>query len=96
MLVLTCQFNRRKARPGSLEYCHDLSEMVLRQYRLQGEKRKGIGFPGSESFLKCGTVNTKIRNIPGKPILLVILEGRDNEKLDSGTRSLDGLKPKYC
>lgn len=79
-------------------YCHDLSLRVLMQYRLhnQGEKRKGIGFPGSENFLECGTVNAKIKSIPGKLGLLVILEGRDNGKLNSGTESLDGLKNKYC
>lgn len=50
--------------------------------------------PRSESFLECGTVNAKPRTMPGKPGLLIILESKDNGKLDLGTASLDRMKTK--
>lgn len=53
-----------------------------------------MGLSGTESFLECGTVNAKTRNILGKPGSLIILEGKDDRKLDLGTGKLEGIKTK--
>lgn len=46
----------------------------------------------SESFLESRTVNAKPRNILGKLGLLIILEDKDNKKLDLGIGSLYEIK----
>lgn len=53
-----------------------------------------MGLFGIESFLECGIVNVKIRNILGKLGSLIILEGKDNRKLDLGIGKLEGIKIK--